>query len=153
MCTLSMPDWPREMVPQAVLRTDIRAVGAKLLCIDERVSISTERVSPSMNACNTRVSCSSRGDMTHVLRLSRQDDPGYVDQLALARTLSAVIRNSLFMATLPYGLRVTSFCCGSTPSAAAPGLSRSMRVAYVRGTWEACSRTAAHVSQSKMMFR
>jgi GT2 family glycosyltransferase len=83
------PGWLREMVSHAV-RRDVGAVGAKLLYIDERVQHAGVVLGPV-------------GQMTHLLRLSRRDDPGYGNQLALARTLSAVtaaclaIRSSVFL--------------------------------------------------------
>jgi hypothetical protein len=98
--------------------------------------------------------------MTHVLRLSRQDDPGYGDQVALARTLSAVtgacraIRNSLFHGYPAIRTPGDELLLGQYAfAAAAPGLPRSTQVAVLRGTWEACSKTVAQVSQSKMLFR
>jgi O-antigen biosynthesis protein len=83
------PRWLREMVSHAV-RPDVGAVGAKLLYIDERVQHAGVVLGPG-------------GQLTHLLRLSRRDDPGYGNQLALARTLSAVtgaclaIRRSVFL--------------------------------------------------------
>jgi O-antigen biosynthesis protein len=83
------PGWLREMVSHAV-RRDVGAVGAKLLYIDERVQHAGVVLGPV-------------GQMTHLLRLSRRNDPGYGNQLALARTLSAVtaaclaIRRSVFL--------------------------------------------------------
>ena len=81
--------WLREMVAHA-MRPDVGAVGAKLLYIDERVQHAGVVLGPG-------------GQLTHLLRLSRRDDPGYGNQLALARTLSAVtgaclaIRRSVFL--------------------------------------------------------
>jgi GT2 family glycosyltransferase len=81
--------WMREMVSQA-MRPDVGAVGAKLLYVDERLQHAGVVLGPA-------------GEVTHLLRLSRRDDPGYGNQLALARTLSAVtgaclaIRKSVFI--------------------------------------------------------
>ncbi|HEY0789791.1 MAG TPA: glycosyltransferase [Chthoniobacterales bacterium] len=70
------PGWLREMVSQAV-RPDVGIVGAKLLYADQRVQ-------------HGGVVCGPGGAMTHVQRNLHRHDPGYLDQLRLARTLSAV---------------------------------------------------------------
>ncbi len=83
------PGWLREMVSQAV-RPDVGAVGAKLLYPDERVQHGGVVLGPD-------------GQITHLLRLSDRNDPGYGNQLALVRTLSAAtaaclaIRKQVFM--------------------------------------------------------
>ena len=81
--------WLREMVLQ-VVRLDVGAVGAKLLYIDQRVQHAGVVLGPA-------------GQITHLLRRSRRDDPGYGNQLALARTFTAVtgaclaIRKSVYV--------------------------------------------------------
>jgi O-antigen biosynthesis protein len=69
-------DWLEELVSQAV-RPDVGAVGAKLLFADGRVQHAGVWLGPNA-FCR------------HLLRLSPGDDPGYLGQLSLARTLSAV---------------------------------------------------------------
>lgn len=68
--------WLREMVSHAI-RPDVGAVGAKLLYLDETLQHAGFVLGPA-------------GAATHLLRRSRRDDPGYGNQLAFARTLSAV---------------------------------------------------------------
>jgi FkbM family methyltransferase len=68
--------WLREMVSHA-LRPDVGIVGAKLIYTNETIQHGGVVLGP-------------RGQITHLHRFARRNDPGYRRQLALARTLSAV---------------------------------------------------------------
>ena len=70
------PEWLDELVAQAV-RPPVGIVGAKLLFANGRVQHAGIWLGPL-------------GRARHLLRLSPDEDPGYLGQLALARNLSAV---------------------------------------------------------------
>ncbi len=82
------PDWLREMVSHAI-RSDVGAVGAKLLYADERVQHAGVVLGPGPV-------------LVHQLRLSDSLDAGPNGELALTRTVSAVtgaclaLRRSVF---------------------------------------------------------
>ena len=70
------PGWLTEMVSHAI-RPDVGAVGAKLLYPDGTVQHAGIALGPA-------------GAAWHLMRRAARDDPGYLGQLALTRTVSAV---------------------------------------------------------------
>jgi GT2 family glycosyltransferase len=101
-------NWLRELAAHAV-RPEVGAVGPKLLFADRTVQCAGIWLGP-----NAKV--------RHLLRLSPENDPGYLGQLSLTRNLSAVtgaclaIRRSLllqlggFDATFPVGYNDLDLC-------------------------------------------